>query len=92
MSAVNRRAVLASIAVLALPFPANSGLPEELSVDAEEGSIALNRYPTDRIGKRPDVLVLHGNRGVEFNRRAYERYANALAAGGIDAYLERFVV
>jgi carboxymethylenebutenolidase len=47
----------------------------------------MTRYAADRVGKRPAVLVLHGNRGVEFNPRAYERYANALAAGGIDAYL-----
>jgi carboxymethylenebutenolidase len=36
------------------------------------------------------VLVLHGTRGVELNPRAYERYANALATGGIDAYLVRY--
>src|SRR5262245_50618470 len=87
---VSRRIALASIAALALPFPANSASPEELNVAADEGGVAMTRYATDRIGNRPAVLVLHGNRGVNFNRRAYERYVNALTAGGIDAYLVRY--
>ena len=33
---VSRRVALASIAVLALPFPANSESPEELNVDVDE--------------------------------------------------------
>ena len=87
---VSRRVALASIAVLTLPFPANSGSPEELNVEADQGGIDVTRYAADRVGKRPAVLVLHGNRGVEFSTRAYERYANALAAGGIDAYLVHY--
>lgn len=75
---VSRRVALASIAVLTLPFPANSGSPKELNVEAGEGGLAMTRYAADRVGKRPAVLVLHGNRGVEFSTRAYERYANAL--------------
>jgi carboxymethylenebutenolidase len=62
-------------------------MPEELSADADEGSIAVTRYAPDRVGRRPAVLVLHGARGVELESRTYERYANALAADGIDAYL-----
>jgi carboxymethylenebutenolidase len=50
----------------------------------------LTRYAADRVGKRPAVLVLHGARGVELKPRAYERYANHLATGGIDAYLARY--
>lgn len=50
----------------------------------------LTRYATDRAGKRSSVLILHGTRGVELNRRAYERYSNALTNGGIDAYLARY--
>ena len=50
----------------------------------------MTRYAADHVGKRPAVLVLHGSRGVEFSTRAYERYANTLAAGGIDAYLVRY--
>jgi carboxymethylenebutenolidase len=88
--AVSRRVVLSSIAALALAFSSNSGSPEELNVEADEGGIGVTRYAADRVGKRPAVLVLHGNRGVEFSTRAYEHYANALAAGGIDAYLVRY--
>ena len=39
----------------------------------------------------PAVLILHGTRGVELNHRAYERYANALAAAGIDTYFARYL-
>jgi carboxymethylenebutenolidase len=87
---VSRRVVLASIAVLALPFPANSGSPEELNVEVDEGAVGMTRYAADCVGKRPAVLVLHGNRGVEINPSVYERYANALAGCGIDAYLVRY--
>jgi carboxymethylenebutenolidase len=85
--AMSRRVVLSSIAALALAFSSKSGSSEELNVEATEGGVGVTRYAADRVGKRPAVLVLHGNRGVEFSTRAYERYANALAAGGIDAYL-----
>jgi carboxymethylenebutenolidase len=88
--AVSRRVVLSSIAALALAFSSNSGSPEELNVEADQGGIDVTRYAAYRVGKRPAVLVLHGNRGVEFSTRAYERYANALAAGGIDAYLVHY--
>ena len=71
-------------------YPARAGMPEQLSVDADEGSVALTRYPTDQAGKRPGVLLLHGTRGFDLKLRAYERYANALSAGGIDAYLLRY--
>ena len=67
---VSRRIALASIAVLTLPFPANSGSPKELNVEADEGGLAMTRYAADRVGKRPAVLVLHGNRDVELSTRA----------------------
>jgi carboxymethylenebutenolidase len=50
----------------------------------------LTRYAADRVGKRAAVLVLHGTRGVELKPRAYERYANHLATGGIDGYLVHY--
>ena len=87
---VSRRVVLANIAALTAPFPANSASPEELNVEADGGGVVMTRYAADRVGKHPAVLVLHGNRGVEINPRAYERYANALAVDGIDAYLIRY--
>jgi carboxymethylenebutenolidase len=84
---MSRRVVLSSIAALALAFSSKSGSSEELNVEANEGGVGVTRYAADRVGKRPAVLVLQGNRSAEFSTRAYERYANALAAGGIDAYL-----
>jgi carboxymethylenebutenolidase len=62
-------------------------MPERLSVEADEGSVALTRYGAKQTGRRPGVLVLHGSRGFELKPRAYQRYANALSAKGIDGYL-----
>jgi carboxymethylenebutenolidase len=90
MQTINRRAVLGGIVALAIPVPGHAAAPEELSAEADEGSVALTRYAADRVGKRPAVLVLHGARGVELKPRAYERYANHLATGGIDTYLVRY--
>jgi carboxymethylenebutenolidase len=50
----------------------------------------VTKYEAGHAGKRPAVLVLHGARGVELKPGAYERYANELAAGGIDAFLVRY--
>lgn len=88
---ISRRAVLSGIMALSLPFSARAGLPEEFSVDAEEGSVALTRYPAVQDGKRSAVLVLHGARGIELKPRAYERYANAITAAGLDAYLVHYL-
>ena len=51
---VRRRVVLASVAALAFPFPANSESPEELNVEVEEGGgVTMTRYAADRVGRRP---------------------------------------
>jgi carboxymethylenebutenolidase len=78
------------MAALASPACALAGSPEQIGLDADEGNVALTRYATVRAGDRASVLVLHGTRGVELNVRAYERYADALALDGIDAYLVRY--
>ena len=91
MRTLSRRVVLANIAALAIPLSAHSGFSEELNADAADGSVAMTRYAADRVGRRPAVLILHGTRGVELKPRAYERYANALAAAGVDAYLVRYL-
>jgi len=91
MQTIHRRAVVSGLAVLSLCRPARAGIPEQLRVDADEGPVALTRYPADRAAKRPCVLLLHGSRGFELRLRAYERYANALSAKGIDAYLLRYL-
>lgn len=88
---ISRRAVLGGITTLVLPFSARAASPEQLSVDADEGSVALARYATDHAGKRAAVLVLHGAGGIERKPRAYERYADALTAGGIDVYFVRYL-
>ena len=56
----------------------------------DDESVALTRYAADQVGKRPAVVVLHGSRGVVLKPRAYQRYADALNAIGIDAYLARY--
>ncbi len=50
----------------------------------------MTRYAATHPGKRPGVLVLHGSHGIEFRLRAYERYADALTAEGIDTYFLRY--
>jgi carboxymethylenebutenolidase len=80
MPTIDRRALIAGLALLSAGYPAHAGTPEQLGVDAYEGSVALTRYPTDQAGKRPSVLLLHGTRGFDLKPRAYERYANALSA------------
>lgn len=90
MQAISRRATLGAAAAFVMAGPARAAAPEELQVETEEGRMALSRYAADRAGRRPSVLILHGSRGVELNRRAYERYADRLAAGGIDAWCPRY--
>jgi carboxymethylenebutenolidase len=84
---IDRRAAVAGLALLLLYRPARAGVPEQLSIDADDGPVALTRYAADQAGKRPSVIMLHGTRGFEFRLPAYERYAQALTAKGIDAYL-----
>jgi hypothetical protein len=53
MQTISRRAVVSGLAVVALCRPARAGIPEQLSVDADEGPVALTRYAADRAAKRP---------------------------------------
>jgi carboxymethylenebutenolidase len=85
VDAINRRVALAGLALL-IGFPVRAATPEQLTVEAEEGRIALTRFAADRAGRRASVLLLHGAGGFERKPLAYERYANALAAKGFDAY------
>jgi carboxymethylenebutenolidase len=91
MHTINRREVVAGLALLAVSGPARAGMPEQLNVEADEGSVALTRYATDRAGRRPSVLLLHGSRGFELKPRAYQRYADALSVKGVDAYFLRYL-
>jgi carboxymethylenebutenolidase len=91
MPTIDRRAAVAGLALLSLCYPTRAGTPEQLKVEADEGGVALTRYAADRAGPRPSVLILHGSNGFELKPRAYERYANALSAKGVDAYLLRYL-
>ncbi|MGY3441358.1 MULTISPECIES: dienelactone hydrolase family protein [unclassified Bradyrhizobium] len=90
MPAISRRSLLGSLALLAASPALAAAAAETLSVDASEGRITLNRYAAGRSGKRPAVLVLHGLRGFDLRPQAYQRYASALTADGIDAYFVRY--
>jgi carboxymethylenebutenolidase len=90
MLRISRRLILAGTAALATVGPTAAGTPDELSVEAEDGGVRLTRYAADQAGKRAGVLVLHGSRGFERKPAAYQRYADALNAAGIDAYLVRY--
>lgn len=90
MPAISRRSLLGGVALLAATPSLAAATSETLSVDADEGRLTLNRFATGRAGKRPAVLVLHGSRGFDLRPKAYQRYADALTAGGIDAYFVRY--
>jgi carboxymethylenebutenolidase len=90
MPTINRRAAIAGAALLSVCNPARAGLPQQLRVDADGGGVALTRYKADQAGRRPSVLLLHGAGGFERKPDAYQRYARALSARGIDAYFLRY--
>jgi carboxymethylenebutenolidase len=91
MRAIDRRTALTGLALLALRYPASARMPEQLGVDTDDGRVALTRYAADRTDARPSVLILHGTNGFDLRPSAYERYARALAAKGIDAYWVRYL-
>jgi carboxymethylenebutenolidase len=90
MHKVNRRVVLSGIAALSTGHVATAATPEDFSVAADEGGVALTRYAADQAGRRAGVVILHGSRGIELKPRAYQRYADALNASGVDVYLARY--
>jgi len=90
MRTISRRSILGGLALAAGFRPAYADTGEKLSVATSDGGVALTRYAAEGQGKRAGVVILHGARGIELRPRAYERYANALTAAGIDAYLIRY--
>jgi carboxymethylenebutenolidase len=90
MDGISRRTALAGLALVSIGLPARAATPEQLTVDADDGSISLIRYAADRAGKRAGVVLLHGTGGFDLKPRAYERYAHALSAKGFDAYFLRY--
>jgi carboxymethylenebutenolidase len=87
---LSRRSLLGGLACVAASRSLAAAVTETLSVEAGDGRVALSRYASTRSGKRPAVLLLHGSRGFDLRLPAYERYANALTEGGIDACLVRY--
>jgi carboxymethylenebutenolidase len=90
MQSINRRVVLGGLAAFSISHPSRAATAENLSVQADEESVALTRYAADQVGKRAGIVVLHGSRGIELKPRAYQRYADAVTAAGIDVYLARY--
>ncbi|QQO37674.1 dienelactone hydrolase family protein [Bradyrhizobium diazoefficiens] len=82
---------MAAIAALLSPVAARSAPGEQFDVTSGHDSLPVSRYAAAVDGKRPAVIVLHGSRGIELRARAYERYADALTARGIDAYFLRYM-
>ncbi len=81
----SRRIILGGIALAVISRARSSGVAETFDVGSREGPVVLTRYAAHRSGKRPYVILLHGSRGFEHRLPAYERYADALTATGIDA-------
>jgi carboxymethylenebutenolidase len=88
---ITRRTTLTGIAALLAPVAVRAAPGEEFSVASSHDSLPVSRYAAAAAGKRPAVIALHGSRGIELRPRAYERYAEALAARGIDAYFLRYM-
>ncbi|BAM89459.1 putative carboxymethylenebutenolidase [Bradyrhizobium oligotrophicum S58] len=61
--------------------------PQDLTVTAADALTTITLFPGRGEGKRPAVILLHGAQGIERFAAAYTRYAEALAAKGIDALL-----
>jgi carboxymethylenebutenolidase len=88
----SRRWVLRSGAALAALPAAHAETPaaETVATGADDGPVAARRIPASGNSTRGAVLLLHGARDIELDPQVYARYADALAAAGIDAYLVRY--
>ncbi|MGY3452281.1 dienelactone hydrolase family protein [Bradyrhizobium sp. USDA 4353] len=80
-------AAIVLVFVHTTPTPAVDIVPQELTVTAADASITIKLFAGQREGPRPAVIILHGAQGLERYAAAYSRYAQALAANGIDAAL-----
>ncbi|HEV2154652.1 alpha/beta hydrolase family protein [Bradyrhizobium sp.] len=88
---ITRRTALAGLATLLSPIAARGAPGEEFNVTSGGDSLSVSRYAAAGSERRPAVIVLHGARGIELRARAYERYADALTARGIDTYFLRYM-
>jgi carboxymethylenebutenolidase len=88
---ISRRAALTAIAALVSSAAVRGAPGEQFNVTSGHDSLPVSRYAATMDGKRPAVIVLHGSRGIELRARAYERYADALTARGIDTYFLHYM-
>lgn len=88
---ITRRTALAGLAPVLSPIAARNALGEEFNITSGRDSLSVSRYAAAGSERRPAVIALHGARGVELRARAYERYADALTARGIDTYFLRYM-
>jgi carboxymethylenebutenolidase len=88
---ITRRTALAGLVTLLAPIAARGAAGEEFKVVSGGDSLSVLRYAAAGPQKRPAVISLHGARGIEIKPRAYERYADALAAHGIDTSFLRYL-
>jgi carboxymethylenebutenolidase len=84
---MDRRTFVGGIAWAAFSHASTIARCDDGARDGFDDQVAWRRYAAKRDGRRPSVILLHGTRGFEFKLSAYERYANALTAERIDAYL-----
>jgi carboxymethylenebutenolidase len=76
------------LAVSPCPAVADEAQPQQLTVPAFERPVAVTRFAAAGEGKRPAMIILHGNGGLNARTMPhYARYAAALAAQGIDGYV-----
>lgn len=88
---LTRRIILTSLAALSLSPALHAEADEQFNIDSNGDRLRVTRHPAGIAGKRPGVILLHGARGIEIKPRAYERYAAALSANGIDVYVLRYL-
>jgi carboxymethylenebutenolidase len=88
---ITRRTALVGLATMLSPIAAHGAPGEEFKVTSGGDSLSASRYAAAGSQRRPAVIVLHGSRGIELRARAYERYADALTARGIDSYFLRYM-
>ena len=76
------------LAIAPPPARADDAQPERLTVPASERPVTVTRYAAAGEGKRPAVVIVHGINGITAQSMPhFVRYAAALAAQGIDAYI-----
>jgi carboxymethylenebutenolidase len=75
----------ASLLLIGVVSPASA--ESDIAVQGADGPISVKHFPAPVMGKRPAVIILHGRQSVAQSPAPYTRYAEALAAKGIDAWL-----